>query len=82
VLFARTKSNGARYWYGYINPDGAQYACVDTQVTDFPTCRMAMDQSARRNFTGCCDETRELCVLRGWWSTRFDAQLIFMTRRT
>ncbi len=40
VLFAGTKSNGEKYWYGYINPDGPQNACVDSHVTDFPTCRM------------------------------------------
>ncbi|MBE2200829.1 MAG: hypothetical protein IAE79_19615 [Anaerolinea sp.] len=79
VLFAGTKSNGVKYWYGYINPAGPAYACVDAHVTDFITCRLA-DGSAcpPADFTGCCDEANGDCVsYRGWWSTRWDAQLIF-----
>jgi hypothetical protein len=78
VLFAGTKSTGTQYWYGYIHPDGPQYPCVDTHITDFPTCRMA-DGSVcpPEDFTGCCDETSGDCgSMRGWWSTRFDAQII------
>jgi len=78
VLFAGTKGNGEKYWYGYINPDGAGYACVDRNVTDFPTCRMA-DGSVcpSQDLSGCCDEEGGTCAsLRGWWSTRFDAEFI------
>jgi hypothetical protein len=78
VLFAGTKGTGEKYWYGYIHPDGPQYACVDTHILDFPTCRMA-DGSVcpQQDFEGCCDETSGACAsLRGWWSTRFDAQFI------
>ncbi len=78
VLFAGTKSNGEKYWYGYINPDGPQNACVDSHVTDFPTCRMA-DGSVcpQQDFAGCCDADAGTCVSnRGWWTTRFGAQFI------
>lgn len=78
VLFAGTKSAGTKYWYGYINPAGSQYPCVDDHVTDFITCRQA-DGSAcpSENFDGCCDEDAGTCVSnRGWWTTRFDAQFI------
>jgi hypothetical protein len=78
VLFAGTKSSGEKYWYGYVNAAGPQYACVDAHVTDFPTCRMA-DGSVcpPEDFRGCCDEDAGNCVSsRGWWSTRFDAQFI------
>jgi hypothetical protein len=78
VLFAGTKSNGAKYWYGYINPDGPEYACVDADVADFPTCRNA-DGSVcpAQDFAGCCNAAAGTCVSnRGWWSTRFDAQFI------
>lgn len=78
VLFAGTKSTGTKYWYGYINPAGAQYPCVDADVTDFTTCRLA-DGSAcpPEDFDGCCDAEAETCASnRGWWSTRFDAQFI------
>ena len=78
VLFAGTKSNGEKYWYGYIHPDGANLACVDAEVTDFPTCRMA-DGSVcpQEDYTACCDAVAGECVSnRGWWTTRFDAEFI------
>jgi hypothetical protein len=79
VLFAGTKSNGTKYWYGYINPTGPDLACVDADVTDFTTCRMADGSSCPpEDFAGCCEEGASSCVTnRGWWSTRFDAQFIF-----
>lgn len=78
VVFAGTKSTGTKYWYGYIHPDGPQYPCVDADVTDFVTCRMADGSPCpSEDFAGCCDEAAGTCVsYRGWWSTRFDAQLI------
>jgi hypothetical protein len=78
VLFAGTKSTGAKYWYGYIHPDGPEFACVDADVTDFTTCRNA-DGSAcpQEDFSGCCNAEAGTCVSnRGWWTTRFDAQFI------
>lgn len=78
VLFAGTKSNGTKYWYGYINPDDPGSACVDRHVNDFPTCRMA-DGSVcpQADFSGCCDEDAGTCAsMRGWWTTRFDAEFI------
>lgn len=78
VLFAGTKSSGGKYWYGYVNAAGPQYACVDAHVTDFPTCRMADGSLCPpEDFRGCCDEEAGTCASnRGWWSTRFDAQFI------
>ena len=78
VLFAGTKSNGDKYWYGYIHPDGPQYVCVDTNVIDFPTCRNADGTScSQQDLGGCCDEEGGTCAsMRGWWSTRFDAEFI------
>jgi len=78
VLFAGTKSNGTKYWYGYIHPDGPPYPCVDTEVTDFLTCRLADGSSCPpEDFAGCCDEDAGTCAsMRGWWGTHFDAQLI------
>jgi hypothetical protein len=78
VLFAGTKSTGTKHWYGYINPLGPEYPCVDAHVTDFDTCRMADGSSCpSEDYAGCCDEEQGTCVTyRGWWSTRWDAQLI------
>jgi hypothetical protein len=78
VLFAGTKSNGEKYWYGYLHPDGPQYVCVDTHVMDFHTCRNADGTPCSQQDLGaCCDEEGGTCAsLRGWWSTRFDAEFI------
>ncbi len=78
VLFAGTKSTGTKYWYGYIHPDGPDLPCVDAHVTDFVTCRTADGAPCpAEDFGGCCDDEGGTCVSnRGWWTTRFDAQLI------
>lgn len=78
VAFAGTKSTGTKYWYGYINPAGPQYPCVDDNVTDFTTCRLADGTACpSEDFSGCCGEEDGTCISnRGWWTTRFDAQLI------
>lgn len=78
LLFAGTKANGSKYWYGYRHPAGPDYPCVDAHVTDFPTCRTAAGAVCpAEDFAGCCDEALENCIsYRGWWSTRFDAQFI------
>lgn len=79
VMFAGTKSNGAKYWYGYRNPAGPAYACVDVEVSDFPTCRLADGGTCpAEDFNGCCDANEGTCISqRGWWSTHFDAEIIF-----
>jgi hypothetical protein len=79
VMFAGTKSNGTKYWYGYRNPAGSAFACVDAEVSDFPTCRMADGATCpAEDFSGCCNADEGGCISqRGWWSTRFDAELIF-----
>jgi len=79
VIFAGTKATGSKYWYGFIHPDGPQYVCVDPQVIDFTTCRLADGSPCPPvDLEGCCsDEAGECASNRGWWSTRFDAQIIF-----
>ena len=75
LLFAGTKGTGARYWYGYVNPAGAELPCVEVEVVgEFTACRLA-DGSAcpPGDLTGCAGHND----YRGWWSSRFDAQLIF-----
>jgi hypothetical protein len=79
LIFAGTKATGDQYWYGYMHPDGPALVCVDDHVNDFPTCRNA-DGSVcpASDFQGCCDEEQSNCVSqRGWWSNRFDAEIIF-----
>ncbi len=79
LIFAGTKATGDQYWYGYMHPDGPSGVCVDAHVTDFPTCRNADGSVCPAvDIQGCCDEEQGTCVsLRGWWSNRFDAEIIF-----
>ncbi len=74
VLFAGTKSTGARYWYGYVNPAGPDIPCVEEEMAgEFTVCRLA-------DGTPCPPEDLHECAghndYRGWWSTRFDAQFM------
>lgn len=74
VLFAGAKSNGSKYWYGYVNPAGPEVPCVDADVTDFLTCRMADGSSCPpQDFIECAGHND----YRGWWTTRWDAQFLF-----
>jgi hypothetical protein len=74
VLFAGAKSNGSKYWYGYLNPAGPEFPCVDEEITDFLTCRL-------ENGSSCPPGDFQECPAhpdyRGWWTTRWDAQFIF-----
>lgn len=74
VLFAGTKSIGAKYWYGFINPAGPDQPCVHNEsVGEFAACRLA-------DGTLCPPEDLVECTghneVRGWWSARFEAQFI------
>lgn len=75
VIFAGTKSTGAKYWYGYVNPLGAQLPCVDGDfVGQFTVCRLANGAACPpTDLIECPGHTSD----RGWWSTRMDAQIIF-----
>ena len=74
VLFAGNKSVGTKYWYGYVNPAGPDYPCVDEDlIGQFTVCRMANgDACPPEDFIECSGHGD----YRGWWSTRWDAQFI------
>lgn len=74
VLFAGTKSNGTKFWYGWVNPAGPDFPCVDDDfIGQFQVCRLASGAS-------CPPEDLVECAghndYRGWWTTRWDAQFI------
>ena len=74
LLFAGTKGTGSKYWYGWINPSGADIPCVETAfVNDFPTCRQADGSPCPQSDLGGCEGHNDY---RGWWSSRFNAQFI------
>ena len=71
VLFAGTKGTGAKYWYGWMNPAGPDYPCIETHGD--PMCRLADgSQCPPEDLQGCTGHND----VRGWWSSRFDAQFI------
>lgn len=74
LLFAGTKSSGDKYWYGYMNPQGADQPCVDQElVGQYVVCRQA-------DGTPCPDSDLRECAghsdYRGWWSTRFEGMFL------
>ena len=74
LLFAGSKGTGAKYWYGYINPAGAEYPCVDQAfVGQFTVCRLADGRPCPAEDLRECEGHTSY---RGWWSARFDAQFI------
>lgn len=75
VIFAGTKGIGHRYWYGWINPTEPSRPCPEMAYADeYAVCRQA-DGSV------CPDAEMAECPThndyRGWWSSAFDAQIIF-----
>ena len=74
VLFAGTKGTGAKYWYGWVNPAGPDHPCVETEfLGQFPLCRLADGTPCPPSDLGGCTGHSDY---RGWWSSRFTAQLI------
>lgn len=75
LIFAGTKSIGAKYWYGYLNPAGAELPCVDQSfVGQFDVCRLADGTPCpAADLVECAGHTSS----RGWWSTRAVGRLIF-----
>ncbi len=69
VLFVANKGTGAKYWYGYRNPLGADIPCVNAEAaSEFTACRMA-------DGTACPAEDMIPCTghtsNKGWWAAEF-----------
>jgi hypothetical protein len=73
-LFAGTKGVGAKYWYGWINPAGPEYPCIETAfIGQFILCRLADGTPCPpEDLTGCESHSDS----RGWWSSMFNAQFV------
>jgi hypothetical protein len=74
VLFAGTKGVGAKYWYGWINPAGPEYPCIESAfIGQFVLCRLADGTPCpSEDLTGCENHSE----YRGWWSSMFNAQFV------
>jgi hypothetical protein len=73
VIFAGTKGSGY-LWYGFFSPAGDGMPCVEQHLTmvgcftpEGEECPEAMQAECPGN----------VAASRGWWSSRFDAQVIF-----
>ncbi len=74
VVFIGTKGTGDHYWYGWANPTGPDEPCVEEEITDMVLCYNADGTPCAPEITkGCSGHT----YARGWWSSRFDAEIIF-----
>ena len=75
VLFTGTKGGGDYWWYGYTSPGGDGMPCLAEGAPDETYCFNADGSSCASNVSGHCSGYIE--ESKGWWSSRFDAQIIF-----
>jgi hypothetical protein len=73
VVFVGTKATGDYWWYGFTSPAGDGMPCV--HVTGDIFCFNADGTSCPSELTGYCEG--HVAESRGWWSSRFVAQMIF-----
>lgn len=73
VVFVGTKATGDYWWYGFTSPAGDGMPCVHVIGDIF--CFNADGTSCSSEVTGYCEG--HIAESRGWWSSRFDAQMIF-----
>ena len=74
LLFAGTKGIGNKFWYGWVNPAGAELPCVETELVDEMTVCYQADGRAcpAEDLDGCSNHDDS----RGWWSSEFSAWLL------
>ena len=75
VIFTGTKATGEKTWYGWRNPQGAEFPCIETELRDqFTTCYLANGSPCpAEDLNGCSGHND----YRGWWSSAFEAQILF-----
>lgn len=74
VLFAGNKSNGTKYWYGWVNPAGPALPCVEeAMIPNFTVCYLADGTPCPPEDLVECDGHNDF---RGWWTTHWDAEII------
>jgi hypothetical protein len=75
VIFAGTKATGEKTWYGWRNPNGPEYPCIEAELRDqFTTCVLSTGISCPEEDLKGCNGHNDF---RGWWSSAFEAQIIF-----
>lgn len=70
VLFAGTKAVGAKYWYGYVHPDGPDRVCV---AEEYAVCHMAGGGACPAADLVECEGHNDY---RGWWTNAWEARIL------
>jgi hypothetical protein len=73
VIFVGTKGSGY-LWYGFYSPADDGMPCVEQGLT-MVGCYTPEGAECAPELTGYCEG--HLAESRGWWSSRFDAQILF-----
>jgi hypothetical protein len=73
VVFVGTKGSGY-LWYGFFSPGGDGMPCVEQGLT-MPGCFNPDGTECPPELQGEC--SGHVAESRGWWSSRFDAQILF-----
>ncbi|MBW1744430.1 MAG: hypothetical protein JRJ47_13525, partial [Deltaproteobacteria bacterium] len=73
VVLIGTKGGGDYWWYGYASPEGDGMPCVHVSPVDGAMCFNSDGTECPPHLsTDCHGES-----YKGWWSSRFDTQMIF-----
>ena len=75
VVFVGTKGGGDHWWYGSYSPAGDGRPCPHIDGVEGVMCFDADGTACAPEMSGRCEGY--LAESRGWWSSRFDAQIIF-----
>ncbi len=75
VVFVGTKGGGDYWWYGYTSPAGDGAPCPADDPIDGMVCFNSDGTPCASEVSGHCSGYIE--ESKGWWSSRFDAQMIF-----
>ena len=73
VVFIGTKGGGDYWWYGYASPEGDGMPCVNVSPVDGAMCFNSDGTECPSSLSVDCHGES----YKGWWSSRFDAQMIF-----
>lgn len=75
VIFTGTKAIGEKTWYGWRNPQGAEFPCIEAELRDqFTTCYLSDGSPCpQEDLAGCSGHND----FRGWWSSAFEGQILF-----
>ena len=75
IIFAGTKGGGDYWWYGYSSPAGDGAPCPFIDPLDGTRCYSSDGGDCPPELSQTCSGYQD--ESKGWWSSRFDAQIIF-----